>query len=130
MWDSEKNAFIAGHHIFNQLSVKTNRLAEYKIVKRAIPKPWISLLKNFANRINDTSNKFQNEIPLTISHDRILRNASAINPCKLKTKEIYYHCLYPCNPPNCINVWRNVSPQFDWKHVCKMLYNPLQSNKK
>ena len=127
IWYSTQSVFHSGAIIFQQLIRKNNWISEYEIIKKAIPKSWLDILIDCAI-IEEENSKLENNNGLKMTQQSITKNNVDINPLKLTTKEIYYHCLYPCEPPNCINAWKNIFVSFDWKNVCKLLFNPLQSN--
>ncbi len=128
LWNTAQNVFYSGAIVFEQLIKKDNWIVEYEIIKKAIPKSWLEILSG--NIILEENNKLENNSGLEITHQGITKVNSNINPIKLTTKEFYYHCLYPCEPPSCIFTWKNIFESFDWKNVCKLLFNPLQSNSK
>ncbi|MCP3888194.1 MAG: zinc-binding domain-containing protein, partial [Desulfobulbaceae bacterium] len=129
IWEVNQQRFISGQIVFNQLTKKINWITEFEIIKKSIPKPWILLLKNnIPEKIK--LEKIEDSTKLSISHNRIFKNGIEIEPIKLKTKDIYFHCLYPCEYPKYINVWKGLFESFNWKCVCKQIANPLLCNKK
>ena len=73
---------------------------------------------------------FQNSKNIRILDDKISLNNSDRDFWKLKTKEIYFHCLYPIKKPKCIEAWESILHcEISWKDVCKIINKSIQGNK-
>ena len=128
IWDLENDRWVPGRTIFDRLVRKTNWIAEFESIKRAIPKKWTNILHE-AIEI-DNSTYIQNSKTTKITDDRITINNSDVEFRKVKTKEIYFHCLYPIKKPKCIEAWENILHcEIIWDDICKIMNKSIQGNK-
>ena len=68
---------------------------------------------------------------LKISPTNLKKNGKQIEFLKVKFKDIYFKCLYPCQRPTCCAVWEQIFDGiFNWKAIFKTHLSILQSNKK
>lgn len=67
---------------------------------------------------------------LNLNHSEIKLNNKTISLDKLKTKEIYLHCLYPLKRPSCIEAWEScLNLIINWDKVCKIVNHSFQARK-
>ena len=129
VWNLESQRFRSGPEIYNKLSTKNNWIAEFEVIKKAIPEKWIKILKNDNTIVSDPKQLYNSQ-KLQIKGLSIKQNDSDINYTKLKTKSIYFHYLYPTPRPSCIEKWENEFEECNWKQVWNLTNNPIISNKK
>jgi hypothetical protein len=131
IWNKEEDTWLKGKQIFERLSKKSNWISEYTSIKSSIPVKWKERLKgtNETRKAND--NVLENLKTIILNHEEISINGKKITLSKLKMKEVYFHCLYPMNPPICEKKWDMLlNEKFEWKLIYKSITNPLQSRKK
>ena len=107
IWDQTYGNFKNGIEIVNKLVKKSNWIAEYQIIKKAIPKSWKDTLKSNIN-IPASDNFLHNPDHLVIDDTKVQLNFKTINPIKLKLKQIYTQCLYPVQIPKCVTSWSGI----------------------
>ena len=130
IWDGENNKWVNGIYIFNKLKNKTNWMAEFEKIKKAFPRKWIEILKGESDEVKENTFYFQNSKSTTITDTKITIDKKEIPVGKLKSKEIYYHCLYPVRKPKCIESWENIfQEKIDWENVCSKMNNAIQGRK-
>ena len=129
IWNNVENKWISSYDILRRLEDKRNWMAEYTKIKNGIPKQWINKLQDNVLEIEEDSN-LQNPRKLKLTEDQILLNESEVELKKLKTKDIYFHCLYPLKNPKFIEAWeRKLQIDIDWKKIFKILMSSIQGNK-
>ena len=106
---SDKGQFKSGTEIVNKLVKKSNWIAEYEVIKHAIPKEWKSILKNIGNiPVPINRNLIYNPDNLVMNDSKIELNSKLIDPTNLKFKQIYNQCLYPVQSPKCMTSWTGI----------------------
>ena len=129
IWDVENGCWKNRQFIFNTLTTKRNYLAEYEKIKSAIPVAWKHLLRT---RILNRQDKgmLYNIKTIQLSDQIICINDKEIPLIRLKTKEIYYHSLYPQKLPNCVAAWTQFfGYEIDWGQICKVINYSIQNRK-
>ncbi len=80
---STNKSLSLGQIVFNQLTRKNNWITEFETIKKSIPKPWLSLLKDNILEKNELK-KIEDNTELYISHKGIYKNRVEIEPIMLK----------------------------------------------
>ena len=129
IWDEKQNSWITSQELLQKLNIQRNWMAEYYRLKQAIPKKWVQLLQN--EKIEEQKEPlYRYGKDLKLSENIILVNNSEIDPQKFKSKEIYYHCLYPVKIPKFIETWETkLNLEINWKEIFNILSTSIQENK-
>ena len=129
LWHDEDGIWTSSQEIYNTLHCRRNWISEYRKIKCCIPQAWKNvLLSNEAMQNDDT--KIVNTKSIEILSSSISVNSKLINYEKLKEKEIYFACLYPCNNPTSVSVWNQLlEKDFTAKDVFKMSSHYLYEKK-
>jgi hypothetical protein len=103
------------------------RKTEYRRIKKAIPQKWETILQS--ENLNDDNQEIylKNTKHIEIFHDKCFVYNQETPYTELKTKEVYFHLLYPQKQPSCMAAWNAILPK--WDTVFKSLLNSIQENK-
>ena len=115
---------------FEPLHNYGNWETEYARIKRAIPQMWLKTLKNKETENRDL-NLLINTKSITVTHDTIQVNGKVTEQKKFRSKDLYYHLLYPQKTPNCITAWNNIiQNDLNWKAIFKAQSKSMQDRKR
>ena len=129
IWNEVEKNWLSSNTIFQRLEDKRNWMAELTKLKHLIPREWFNILQD--HEIHNEDDPFlQNPRPLQLTEDKIVLNKSEIEFKNLKTKDIYFHCLYPIKIPKFIEAWeRKLQLEIDWEKMFRILNSSIQGNK-
>lgn len=97
-------------------------------LKQSIPRDWLQLLSN--DDIVEDATYYESTRQLHLTENAIILNNSEIELEKLKTRDIYYQCLYPIKIPKFIESWETIlETEISWKEIFKILDKTFQGNK-
>ncbi len=127
LWNENTNTWKSGEEIYKSLKNKRNWIAEYNKIKDCIPMKWKSLLQDNIE-FSDVHNLLENPRTIRLSHVNINVNNEIISYKKLKQKDLYYICLYPCKPPSSVQSWNatleeNIVISDIFKKCCHPIFN-------
>ena len=130
VWDTETNGWKPAQMILQELQRKTNWIAEFNSIKRAIPQRWKTILQGQNPQITEKNDLFCNATNVSLTDEKIMINNSDKNLCDIKLKEVYFDCLYPLNKPTCLKSWNKIfEDDLDWNRVSKGFINIIQGRK-
>ena len=92
IWSKETKSFHAGNIIFGRLADKRNWIAEYAMIKNAIPNDWKKILKN-ENTLSYNDEMQKNTVILEIKDCSIFINGNEILLRNLQSRDIYFSLL-------------------------------------
>ena len=52
-----------------------------------------------------------------ISYEAITRKQENVLVKKVKSRDVYFHCLYPISRPKCIEEWSELLNQYEWETI-------------
>ena len=129
LWDHGRNKWKTGAEICNRLIVKRNWIAEYQKLKDCIPLEWkYKLCDEF---VTITKDDYLLTIEnIHVDHLNVHMNGVNVDYKKIRQKELYYLCLYPCKKPICIESWKAILQEpLCIEDVFNILKHPLYNKK-
>ena len=130
IWNDDTNSWKSGQEIFNQLYKRTNWIAEYEKIKKAIPNEWKNVLQGQKIEILKSKELLYNTKSITLNDSTIKVDEKNLTIEDLKFKEIYFDTLYPVKKPTCIPSWEaRFSKEIDLKQTVKRSSYSIQGNK-
>ena len=134
LWNCEKNKWIpCNSPTFDGLRVNHNWKEEYAKIKRSIPQKWMKILKKQDKETLNSKVLKYNKV-ITIKHNEIKVNGKVPMDKTIKSKDLYYHILYPQKQPTCFATWSDIFEKdislITWKTIFERKELSLQDRKR
>ena len=126
IWNETLSTWENNQTIFTKLKNKRNWISEFAQIKNAIPTHWKNILTNLPPEKAPENNMIKNPQPLYISGHQIFIENVEIPIEKLKSRNLYFHNLYPRSTPTCCSAWeKNFENKIDWKHIFERVHSTI-----
>ena len=128
IWNN--NTYVCGKDIFQKIIQKKNWISEYCKLKQAIPQDWLQILQNVVPQQKAKEMYLNNSKQIEIHKGKVFINGMDTPLKTLKSRDIYFHNLYPTKKPTCITAWNDIFNQnLDWKHIFNIANTSIQTSK-
>ena len=106
LWNIDRSTWKTGAEICNKLISKRNWIAEYQKLKECIPLKWKYILCDNLDHTTTKTDNLRNTKNIHVDFLNVQMNGVNVNYKKIRQKELYYLCLYPCKQPVCVESWK------------------------
>jgi exodeoxyribonuclease III len=131
IWNFQTGNWQPNDIILQRFQVHLKRRGEYRRIKKAIPKIWVQILNDENIQLENQNTPLKNTKELHITHQECYINNEKVHYKKLKSRELYFHILYPQKSPSSIAAWKVIFQNYDfkWGDIYKSHWKSIQDNK-